>query len=251
MPLAKLDRTVLRLSGEGVADWLDGLITNSLKGDLTFAAILTPQGKIIADFFVWQDGDLFIETAAKFGAGLLKRLKMYRLRAPITIEDVSEAVSIYAVWDGEAGLKDPRNDGVRRLKSEEDIETDASQDDWDNYRLSLGLPDSQWDFETAQTFPHNVNMDRLNGVDFKKGCFVGQEVVSRMQRKTEIRKRLCGVQFDGVLAETKIKAGDRAAGDIVYSKNGQGMAMVRLDRLPAEDVVLRVGDTPISIKILE
>jgi folate-binding protein YgfZ len=255
MSIAKLDRTVLRISGDDVAAWLDGLVTNNLKNDLTFAAILTPQGKIIADFFVWQNperaqdknGAIYIDTAAKFGAGLFKRLKMYRLRAPITIDDVSEAVSIYAVWNDVAGIEDPRLAGLRRLKSETSIDDTATPEEWDKHRLSLGLPDSQWDFETAETFPHNVNMDRLNGVDFKKGCFVGQEVVSRMQRKTDIRKRLCGIIYMGELDGTQIKAGERVIGDIVYSKNGQGMAMMRLDRLEASEAPPMVGAVLLSI----
>ena len=247
MPIAKLDRAVLRLSGEGVAAWLDGLITNSLKDDLTFAALLTPQGKIIADFFVWKEENLYIDTASKFGAALLKRLKMYRLRAPITIEDVSETVSIYAAWHDVTGTEDPRLQGLRRLKSEAKIETNASQNDWDKHRLSRGLTESHWDFESAETFPHNVNMDRLNGVDFKKGCFVGQEVVSRMQRKTEIRKRLCGIKFQVRLDETQIKAGERVVGDVVYVNDGQAMAMMRLDRLAANEEPLMVGAAEVSI----
>lgn len=247
MPIAKLDRTVLRLSGEGVNAWLDGLITNSLKEGLTFAALLTPQGKIIADFFIWQDAHIYIDTPAKFGAALLKRLKMYRLRAPIDIEDVSASVSIYAVWDAEDGLEDPRLKGVRRLKSEAAVQTLASEADWNAHRLSLGLPESHWDFGTAETFPHNVNMDRLNGLDFKKGCFVGQEVVSRMQRKTEIKKRLCAIKYEGDIEDAQIKAGDRVVGDVVYAAGSQGMAMMRLDRLPDGHEPLKVGQTAISL----
>lgn len=251
MPIAKLDRTVLRLSGEGAAPWLEGLITNTLSGDLTFAALLTPQGKIIADFFVWQNDDIYIDTPVKFGEALFKRLKMYRLRAPITIEDVSENVSIYALWDDERGLEDPRHKGIRRLKSEISLEKNtsqnASQNDWDQHRLSLGLPDSQWDFGSAETFPHNVNMDKLSGVDFKKGCFVGQEVVSRMHRKTDVRKRLCGISFEGDITCDKITAGDRVIGDVVYVNGAKGMAMIRLDRLANIEHPPRVGPTLIAI----
>jgi len=162
MAIARLDRTVIRLSGDGVKEWLDKLVTNNLDAPLTFTALLTPQGKIIADFFIASDGhDLLIDTATKFADGLLKRLKMYRLRAPIHI-DVEEALSVYALWNGEGeeGHLDPRHGSLGyRLITDSDLD---STDDYNTHRLSLGVTDSQWDFETAQVFPADVNMDLMN-----------------------------------------------------------------------------------------
>jgi len=149
MPIARLDRTVFKLSGEGVKDWLAGLVTNSLDGDATFAALLTPQGKIIANFFIYKDGDAFLlETATKFADTLHKRLRMYRLRAPIEITETDLAV--YAVWDAEEmrGYPDPRHGSLGHR-----IITDTSltgSGDYNAHRLSLGVPDSQWDFETVK-----------------------------------------------------------------------------------------------------
>ena len=203
MPIDRLDRTVFSLSGEGVEDWLSGLITNDLSEEITFAALLTPQGKIIADFFIyrWYEG-LLLDTPRKFAADLHKRLRMYRLRVPIEIEETD--LSVHAVWDdGPAGgFNDPRHASLGwRIVSTRSFK---STGDYNAHRLTLGVPDSQWDFETAKVFPADANMDLLNGVNFSKGCFVGQEVVSRMKRMTTVKKRMRGIILEG-----NAEAGDR------------------------------------------
>lgn len=248
MPIAKLDRHVLRLSGENVTDWLSGLVTNTLENEINFAALLTPQGKIIADFFVVKDDDgWLIDTPSKFGQGLKKRLTMYKLRAPIEITETEH--SVHAIWDGtgDEGLKDPRSPALGRRLYMESLAPTSSAEDYDAHRLALGIPDSQWDFDTAEVFPATANMDFLCGVDFKKGCFVGQEVVSRMYRKTQVKKRLRGFRYDGTLKDEDIKAGTRTAGQVLHRNNGLGMAMIRHDRLPDDDTALMVGETEISL----
>ena len=251
MPLAKLERTVLRFSGETLRPWLDGLITNSLSAPLTFTALLTPQGKIIADFFITADGDdLLIDTPTKFAAPLMKRLKMYKLREKIEITDVSENYHVYALWDGEGelGELDPRHDKLgRRLVSTDIIETTSSAEDYDGHRLSLSIPDSHYDFETQTTFPANANMDVINGVDFKKGCFVGQEVVSMMKRKTEVKKRMRAVTSNQPLELGPIHAGERVVGEVLYASGRSGMAMIRLDRIAQTKKPLKMSGSNIQI----
>lgn len=216
-------------------DWFSGLITNSLSGPVTFAALLTPQGKIIADLFVTDRGDhLLIDTTPDMGAALHKRLKMYRLRAPIEIEDVPDNHHLHCLWDCDEGEDrgdaDPRLPALgRRLIAEAPL---PSTGDWDAHRLSLGVPDSEWDFGVQTTFPADACMDQLSGVDFKGGCFVGQEVVSRMKRMTTVRKRMRGVTLSGPAeAGDKIKCADRAVGQLLHVNGLQAMALVRLDRL--------------------
>ncbi len=249
MPIARLNRSVFHLSGEGLIPWLDGVITNNLKDDLTFAALLTPQGKIIADFFATKDGaNLFLDTPAKFAADLFKRLRMYKLRAPIDIKDVSNNYSVYALWDGEGeeGDDDPRHSALgQRLITTDLINAGA---DYNTHRLSLGVVDSEWDFETVTTFPADANMDLMNGVDFKKGCFVGQEVVSRMKRMTTVKKRMRGVILTGpAQAGDKIMGGQRVLGELLSVRNNMAMAMVRLDRWQAADASPTVNNTGITI----
>ncbi len=269
MPIAQLNRTVFRLSGEGVEAWLEGLITNSLADKaIIFAALLTPQGKIIADFFITREGDGFLmDTPEKFGAVLFKRLRMYKLRAPITIEDISESHFVYAVWpekeDEEIteGLADPRLVALGRRLITPQKHADASVDDKADYnahRLSLGVPDSAWDFETASVFPADVNMDIINGIDFKKGCFVGQEVVSRMKRMTTVKKRYRAVVLSApAQVDDKIMAGERVIGTVVSIHIGQGlvasrhglmaMAMIRLDRLAQATSNPTLNDNDVQI----
>ena len=252
MPIKKLNRSIFRLSGESVVEWLDGIITNNLKSDINFAAILTPQGKIIADFFVTKhDGALLIDTPKKFSADLLKRLKLYKLRAQIEITDVSETHSNYAIWDEDnfqRGCVDPRHPslGKRLITTEEH----ASTGDYNAHRLSLGVVDSEWDFDTAKVFPADANMDVMNGVDFQKGCFVGQEVVSRMKRMTTVKKRMRGVIFNGAAqVGDRIMAGERVIGDILFVHGQIGMALIRLDRLSDAETTPTVND--VNIKIMD
>jgi len=237
MPIAKLDRSVLFISGEAVKDWLSGLVTSSLNGPVDFGALLTPQGKIIADFFITAHEDGFLlDTPHKFKDDLFKRLRMYKLRAPIMISDVSDDFHVYALWSGEGdeGHADPRHTGLgRRLVTQDVIEAGA---DYDAHRPDLGIPDSQWDFEPASVFPADVNMDLLGGVDFKKGCFVGQEVVSRMKRKTTVKKRARGLKL-GCMAKAgdPILAGERVIGELWHVRGERAIGLVRLDRLAASD----------------
>lgn len=252
MLVARRPRIVLRLSGEGVHDWFSGLITNSLGGPVTFGALLTPQGKIIADLFVTDRGDhLLVDTTPDMGPVLLKRLKMYRLRAPIDIDDVSDTHFVHALWDCEAdsemGDLDPRLPALGRR-----LITDVpkkSTGDWDTHRLSLGVPDSEWDFGVQTTFPADACMDQLNGVDYHGGCFVGQEVVSRMRRMTTVRKRMRGITLNGAAeAGDLLKAGERTVGQILHVNGSQAMALVRLDRLREASVSPTVRGEPITVR---
>jgi len=252
MPIAKLDRTIISLKGENVEEFLGGLTTNNMDTDLTFAALLTPQGKIIADFFVHKvNGGLVLETPSKFGKTLMMRLKMYKLRAKIDIEDISEDNFIYALWDGQgdAGQPDPRHTGLgNRLLTDDLLSTESSAEDYDLHRLSLGVPDSTWDFETQTTFPADANMDLLHGVDYKKGCFIGQEVVSRMHRKTSVRKRMRGVTLSGpAQAGDDIVAGSLKIGTLNHVRRERAIALIRLDRLAKAGETPTVNGNPVTI----
>lgn len=246
------NRTILKLSGEGVREWFSGLITNSLGGPVTFAALLTPQGKIIADLFVTDQGDhLLVDTTPDMGEPLHKRLKMYRLRAPIEIEDLSATHHLHCLWncgeDEVRGHADPRSPALgRRWISDAPMENTG---DWDAHRLSLGVPDSEWDFGVQTTFPADACMDQLNGVDFKGGCFVGQEVVSRMKRMTTVRKRMRGLTLSAPadLGDT-IKCADRTVGNVLHVNGLQAMALVRLDRLREATESPTVRDAPVEVR---
>ena len=247
--IVELPRTVLSLSpkeGAGLGDvvaWLDGLVTNTVRADaVVFAALLTPQGKIVADMFVTPDGGrLLLDATPEMGAELKTRLGMYVLRAPVVVEEID--VRVFRVWEGEdVGHADPRHASAGRRVIGEDLVADAALQDWDAFRLSLGLPDSQFDFGPAQVFPADADMDELGGVDYKKGCFIGQEVVSRMHRMSTVKKRMRAVVLGGeASAGDLLEAGGRRVGDLLHVNGKMAMALVRLERLAAAETVLSVN----------
>lgn len=249
MPIAHRSRTVLRLSGDGVRDWLGNLLTNTLSPPVTFAALLTPQGKIIADLFVTDRGDhLLIDTPLDWGEALFKRLKMYRLRAPIEIEDVSDRLFVHCLWGDDAtrGDPDPRLPelGSRLIV---DNKLDGTGD-YDAHRLVLGVPDSEWDFGSVTTFPMDANMDLLNGVNYSKGCFVGQEVVSRMKRKSIVRKRMKTLKLSGPAeAGDPVRFGEKKVGQVLHVNGEQAMALMRVDHLEGTDEQLLLREHVVEI----
>ena len=249
MPIANLNRCIISLSGDRVSEWLENLITNNLSSDISFSALLTPQGKIISDFFITKSHEkLIIDAPKKNKEVLIKRLNIYKLRAPVIIEDITEIMNVYALWDikNSPGLTDPRKIALgTRLLTTDYLETEG---DYDTHRLSLGIVDSEWDFESGTTFPANSNMDLMNGVDFKKGCFVGQEVVSRMKRMTDVKKRMRSVELTKeATAGDKIICEGRVVGNLVHVNKNYAMAVIRFDRLKNSEKLITVNNEKINI----
>ena len=249
MPIANLNRCIISLSGDRVSEWLENLITNNLSSDISFSALLTPQGKIISDFFITKSHEkLIIDAPKKNKEVLIKRLNIYKLRAPVIIEDITEIMNVYALWDikNSPGLTDPRKIALgTRLLTTDYLETEG---DYDTHRLSLGIVDSEWDFETGTTFPANSNMDLMNGVDFRKGCFVGQEVVSRMKRMTDVKKRMRSVELTKeAKAGDKIICEGRVVGNLVHVNKNYAMAVIRFDRLKNNEKLITVNNEKINI----
>ncbi len=268
-------RAVLRISGADARTWLQGLVTNDVEhiaaGEARFAAFLTPQGKIIADFFIVPDGDgLLLDCAAELSSALAKRLSMYKLRAQVAISDVSGSLAVAAGWGGPSPLAaqgrifdDPRDSrlGWRAIAPPSEIEKlgeAASISDWQAHRIACAAPEGGVDFVWGDTFPHEANMDRLNGIDFKKGCYVGQEVVSRVQHRGLARKRVAQVQVTGPAPPvgSEILAGDIVIGVMGSSVGAAGLALLRLDKaedaraagraLTAQGATLSVNTPPVT-----
>ncbi len=245
------DRGVVRVAGADAEKLLQGIITSDMellaKQPALHTALLTPQGKILFEFFVARDGDGFVlETAKDQAAGLARRLTMYKLRAKVDIHDASAGYSVMAVLGQAAALNSPGRTentvcfsdprlpelGLRVLAK---AGFDGENGDAENYhahRIALGVPEGGKDYVLGDTFPHEANMDLLNGVSFSKGCFVGQEVVSRMQHRGTARKRVVIVEGDEALETgTAITAGQATIGAIGSVAGHRGLALVRLDRV--------------------
>jgi tRNA-modifying protein YgfZ len=280
------DRGVVKVAGDGARNFLHGLVTaDTLKltpGTARFCALLTPQGKIIADFIVAQaqpvqsggsDSDFFLDIPRALGATLVDRLNLYKLRAKVLIEDLSETLGVLAVWDGQDttqncatkyGLSyaDPRLPalGMRTIipphrAAEAAAALGAKLVDangYETHRIALGVPRGGMDFAYGDAFPHEADMDQLGGVDFAKGCYVGQEVVSRIEHRGTARTRAVPVRFDGTALEAgaTVMAGDRQLGTIGSAAGGRGVALLRLDRADeaiAQGEILSAGTVPIHL----
>jgi folate-binding protein YgfZ len=251
------DRGVVKVSGEDARNFLNGLVTADVTvlqpGLGRFGALLTPQGKITVDFLITEapsghGGGFLIDCPRVLAQALADKLGFYKLRAKVTVENLSDSLGVLAAWDGEPGMKpdlafaDPRNTalGWRILAPEElkqkvadligaDLVDSAV---YEAHRIASGVPRGGLDFMYGDAFPHETNMDRLNGVDFDKGCYVGQEVVSRMQHRGTARTRTVRVVLEDFSPEagTAILAGEKPVGTIGSTSGQNGLALIRVDR---------------------
>jgi tRNA-modifying protein YgfZ len=229
------NRAVIRVAGDGALAFLHNLLTMDLTAHTpAYAALLTPQGKILHDVFVVPDGDVvWIDAAKSQSADLLKRLMMYRLRAKLDIAvDATKAVAVSS-QNNLPGLcyVDPRLAAMGH-RAIVDAGHLSAGENYNLARLSLGLADSNADIGSGEMFVHEANLDQLHGVSFTKGCYVGQEVVSRTHHRNMARKRILPVRFASPVANaTEITSGEQMIGTVFSTNSNQGLALIRLDRL--------------------
>ncbi|MBU1345853.1 MAG: folate-binding protein [Alphaproteobacteria bacterium] len=242
-------RALIRVGGPDARGFLHNLLTQDVEtikdADLRFGALLSPPGRLLFDLFIWgEDGDILLDVAADRREALLQRLSMYRLRAQVEIG--ADDRPVFASWPVVASgfVADPRLAalGGRALGQRD---ADAGENDWDAHRLALGVPDPARDAGGDRTYPIEANFDLLNGIDFAKGCFVGQETTSRMKRRGEIKKRMLALTFGGPAPDegAEVLNGDLRAGEVLTGRDGAVMALVRLDRLTGD---LSVEGRPVS-----
>ena len=280
-----LDRGVVSVAGPDAAKFLQGLISNDLETTETLTAtgrhraihagLLSPQGKILFDFFVAKAADGFVlDVANDKLADLIKRLSMYKLRANVTISDASADHKCLALWGkdacssgetiGTVAFDDPRLPAMGlRILAEARFATDitsatngskVAEADYHAHRIGLGVPEGGKDYDFGDAYPHEANFDLLNGVSFSKGCYVGQEIVARMQHKTAIKKRVVPVESSAALPHDRP---DIVAGEVVIGKLGSvqgkhGLAMLRLDRaaeFSAQGQAMTADGVSIKIKL--
>lgn len=271
------DRGVVKIAGDDARGFLNNLVTSEIEGVAPgiarFGALLTPQGKIIADFLVTEapgghGGGLLIDCPRELAQPLATKLGFYKLRAKVTVENLSDALGVLAVWDGEPGMKpdlifaDPRDAALGyRILVPADLAAKTAAlvgaelvnaSAYETHRITLGVPRGGADFAYGDAFPHEANMDQLSGVDFDKGCYIGQEVVSRMQHRGTARTRIVGVTLDGTApaAGTEIRAADKPIGTMGSSAGGRGLAMIRTDRASDAldaDATFLAGDIAIHL----
>ena len=241
-----LNRTVFRLSGEDVRDFLQGLVTNDvakLDQGMVYAALLTPQGKLRSDFFMVPDGDdVLLDVASANADDLQRALTMYKLRSKVTVErtDITVARGLGDATDG--AFSDPR-DATLGWRAYDGRESDTGVD-WDSLRVTSVVPEAGIEL-TPETYILEAGFERLNGVDFRKGCYVGQEVTARMKHKTELKKGLVQVQVDGSAEPgTAIEADGKPVGTLYTNTNGVGIAYLRFDRATGD---MKAGDATVKL----
>lgn len=236
-------RGAIEVAGDDRVSFLQGLVSNDVEqaapGRAVWAALLTPQGKYLADFFILADGDrLLLDCERAAMPDLASRLSRFRLRSRVTV--AATALHVAAAWDGEPPADgavmapDPRLPGAGwRLLSAAPSAANASAEDWDRHRLALGLPDGSRDMERDKTVLLEAGFDELGGVSWSKGCYMGQELTARTKYRGLLKRRLVPVRIDGPapLAGSPVLRGAAEVGEMRSSRDGAGMAVVRLDAL--------------------
>jgi folate-binding protein YgfZ len=252
------DRGVVKVGGDDARNFLNGLVTTDLTelkpGLGRFGALLTPQGKITTDFLITEapaghGGGFLLDAPRPLSQALADKLGFYKLRAKVAVENLTDSLGVLAVWGGEPAMKpdlsfaDPRLPALGwRILVPEDLKQKVSEligaelvdsSAYDAHRIASGVPRGGLDFSYGDAFPHETNMDRLHGVDFDKGCYVGQEVVSRMQHRGTARTRTVKIILEGPSPETgaTILAGDKPVGTIGSTAGQNGLALIRTDRV--------------------
>ncbi len=262
------DRGVISVEGADAGKFLQGLVTNDVAKLQSEPAIhtglLSPQGKILFEFFVVKDGGKFlIDVARDRVADLIKRLTLYKLRAAVTIADVSKDVAVYADFGGETVLdrgivyRDPRRAELGNrviVKDGPEIAATVDAQAYHAHRVALAVPEGGRDYIFGDAFPHEARFDELGGVSFSKGCFVGQEVVSRMEHRGTARKRVVPLSLRGGTPTegASILAGGVEIGRIGTVAGQRALALLRLDRadeFAAKGVSLMAGDATVTVDL--
>lgn len=271
MQPGRLDRAFITVSGPDARPYLNSLLTQDVTSLISghdpssfvealrtpdavtvlFGALLSPQGKVISDMLIWpQLNGITLEVSTLRAADLFGRLTMYKLRAQVEIHDMTPA--LMATWspsEFQNSARDPRLSalGWRKLAARDHAEPlDAA---YDALRISLGVPDLARDAAAEEVFALEALLEELNGVDFAKGCFVGQENVSRMKRRATTRRKFCPIVFEGQAPPfgTPVLASDVEIGSVRSGAPGKSMALLRLDRALAAPDALSAGGRPVRL----
>jgi folate-binding protein YgfZ len=267
MATARLtDRGVVEVSGDEARSFLDRLVTCDLDrvsfGTARYGALLSPQGKILADFIVVQADEpgtrFLLDCPASCAGDLVRRLSLYKLRAKVSVGDGSAAAAILAGWNAPqpsegVSVPDPRLPalGWRAIVAPSSAVA-GGEAEYHAHRVGLGVPEAGRDFALGDAFPHEALLDQMAGVDFDKGCYVGQEVVSRMQHRGTARTRIVSLGWSGAAGPetgSEVMAGDRALGRVGSVAGQRALAMIRLDRAAdalAAGETIRAGDAELA-----
>ncbi|PPQ30065.1 CAF17-like 4Fe-4S cluster assembly/insertion protein YgfZ [Rhodopila globiformis] len=252
------DRGVIILEGDDRVAFLQGLVSNDVEtaapGRAVWAALLTPQGKWLADFFIFADADrLLLECERGQMPMLLQRLGRFRLRMKVTLRE-EPALHVHVAWPRQPAVPgiiapDPRlPDFAWRILAAEPLDANATPEGWDRHRLDAGLPDGSKDLEAEHSVLLEAGFDELGGVSWSKGCYMGQELTARTRYRGLVKRRLVPVLVDGPLPApgSAIFQETREVGVMRSGRDHAGMALLRLDALARP---LRCGETILTPRV--
>ncbi len=255
------DRGVLELAGPDRIAFLQGLVSNDVAAipprHAAWAALLTPQGKWLADFFVIPAGDVLLLDAERAQIpAMVQRLSRFRLRSKVTLRDASDEWSVHSTWGAarpEAAITvpDPRlAEAGWRVLNPTALPTDATAEDYDRHRLALGLPDGSRDLEAEKSILLEGGFDELAGISWTKGCYMGQELTARTRYRGLLKRRLVPVEVEGEMPAHGAALTDAAGatvGEMRSGRDGQGLALLRLDAL--DRAPFRAGEALVTPRI--
>jgi folate-binding protein YgfZ len=263
MPIALLPgRGVVEVSGEDRAAFLQGLVSNDVAalapGRAVWAALLTPQGKWLADFFVFaEDGRLLLDCVREQAGQIVTALSRFRLRAKVALRDASAEFAVHAGWggapvpEGAIAAPDPRLPGVGwRALAAAALAADADAAAYDLHRLSLGLPEGAPDLEPQKSILLEVGFDELQGVSWSKGCYMGQELTARTRYRGLLKRRLFPVEVEGPLPAPGTPATRDGAeiGEMRSGRGGLGLALLRIEAVE-DGARLNCGEAVLTVRI--
>jgi len=234
------NRAILSLTGPDTLALLERTVTHSVtdwEADaLRYGALLTPQGKVIADYLATRTADgVLLDVHEDAVDDLAKRLKMFRLRSDVQIERLEDHIVTFD-WEGAHDARGLSSHDHRLIVQGA---TETFAEDYNAVRIAAGIPEWGADYRAAEVFPTDVNMDVMGGIDYKKGCFVGQEVASRMKRRGKIKKRTVVLTGADMTTGDQVMAGDVPAGDVTSAAGGKALARIRLDRAAGKTLTVR------------
>jgi len=247
-------RAIIRLTGPDMLHLLGRTVTHSVDnwqtGEMRYGALLTPQGKVIADYLAMLAlENIYLDVHVDAADDLEKRLKMFRMRNDVTIDRLTDDVVTEGSWIDVRSPQMPH----RAITPAGVSAIEMPEEDWYAARIAAGVPEWGADYRAAEVFPTDINMDMMSGIDYKKGCFVGQEVASRMKRKGKIRKRTVKVSGEALEAGADIVAG-APIGTLTSVAGSAGLALIRTDRLAKAEqdgLAFTCNGAPVTFELAE
>ncbi|EJF86664.1 YgfZ/GcvT domain-containing protein [Bartonella rattimassiliensis] len=263
------NRAIIKITGEEATDFLQSLITTDVKKispqEMFPGALLSPQGKILADFLIGKKEDGYlIDITMSLADTLYKRLLLYKLRKKIEIIQPFQKL-VTVSWNNKTDTLNfdssfvdkrfPQQEKIIRIYGKMPFLASEYNDMWNQLRIRYAIAESGQDYEIGKVFPHDINYDQINGLAFNKGCYIGQEIVSRMHHRRAARRRILIIKSQGeLIPQSNIEAGTKVLGHLGTCVTNEALALMRIDHVKDamdHNILFTVKNIPVTIHIAE